>query len=101
MKSSISIFDYPTADLSRAWFLWANRDNKKQDQTEDSIKKSEMIKPLMEISHCFLMIKKNLLVFCYDFIMTLSEFSKLSQNYIAEMQVKLGLLFGFLRRLFL
>ena len=47
------------------------------------------------------MIKKNLLVFCYDFIMTLSEFSKLSQNYIAEMQVKLGLLFGFLRRLFL
>ena len=92
---------YPTADLWRAWFLWANRDNKKQDQTEDSIKKSEMIKPLMEISHCFLMIKKNLLVFCYDFIMTLSEFSKLSQNYIAEMQVKLGLLFGFLRRLFL
>ena len=55
MKSSISIFDYPTADLSRAWFLWVTRDNKKQDQTEDSIKKSEMIKPLMERRPYFLM----------------------------------------------
>ena len=46
-----------------------------------------MIKPLMERSPYFLMI---LLVSCYDIIMKLSEFIELSENYIAEMPVKIA-----------
>ena len=37
------------------------------------------------------MMKKFYPVTCYDVIMKLSEFSKLSEDYIAEMWVKLGL----------
>ena len=38
------------------------------------------------------MIKKFLLVACYDVIMKLCEFSELSEDYIAEMPLKLGLI---------
>ena len=37
------------------------------------------------------MMKKFYPVTCYDVIMKLSEFSKLSEDYIAEMRTKLGL----------
>ena len=35
--------------------------------------------------------QENLLVFCYDIIMELRELSKFSEDYIAEMLTKLGL----------
>ena len=41
----------------------------------------------MERSPYFLMI----LISCYDIIMKLSEYSELSEDYLAEMPVKLGL----------
>ena len=59
-------------------------------ESEDSIKTKVMIKSLMEWSPYFLMIKKFYLFTRYDIIMKLSKFSELSEDYIAEMWVKLG-----------
>ena len=45
--SSVSIFNYPTADISsemRALFLWAYLANIKQDQTEDYQNKRSKLK---------------------------------------------------------
>ena len=41
--------------------------------------------------------KENLLVSCYDIIMELRELSEISEDYIAEMLMKLGLETGKLR----
>ena len=51
-----------------------------------------MIKTINGKKSLFFNDKEILIVSCYDIIMKLSEFSELSEDYIAEMAVKLGLL---------
>ena len=76
-----SIFDYPTVEWLR------------QDQTEDSSLKQKWNYAIINRNKFLFFNDKEMLFFsCYDVIIKLSELSKLSKDYIAEMQSKLGLI---------